>query len=238
MKMIMSVLFAVIFAMNAQAAVTNVPIESGIELKPGESRTITVDSDQALEIGWSAVQKPKCAMHCVEAVDKSGGFEYTIATDLGASTNYTPKDGKIVIEYRNKADHPVTIDVHKVERVCDAEACAFLKDGEKGHWLVYKIGQFKSIENSKDRSYSTITGVTAAGKDFTVKVVWWSDNNNGLFTCWKGIGQYISDNVPPGEYAPYILSGASLGDDKSILQNVDTCAPKAPKFGVPEENVF
>jgi hypothetical protein len=238
MKKITILLFALFFAIHAQASVTNTPIQSGIELKPGEAKLITLESSQKLEVGWSTVQKQKCAMHCVEATDKSGGYEYKIATDRGASTAYTPVGGKISIEYKNKADHPVMIDVYKVERVCDAEACVFLQESDKGKWLVFKVDEFKSIETSKDNSYSIISGVTAGGQEFTVKAVWWTDNNNSPFTCYKTIGNYLSNQTPKEEYAPYILSGRAVGEGEIILKGVDTCVPKAPNFGVPDENVY
>lgn len=220
------------------AAVTNIPVESGIELKPGESRLVTLDSTQPLEVGWSAVQEHKCSMHCVQAVDKSGGYEYSIATDLGASMKYTPVEGKIKIEYRNKADHPVVIDVYKVDRVCDAETCRLLKDSDKGKWLVYKIAQFTSIETCEDQSYSTISGMTTSGQAFSVKAIWWTDNKESPFTCHQTIAKYVAGNVSADAYAPYILSGKTMGDDRTILSNIDTCVPKAPHFGVPDENVF
>ena len=132
----------------------------------------------------------------------------------------------------------MTIDVYKVERVCDAEACVFLKSSDKGKWLVFKVDEFKSIETSKDESYSVITGITTAGKEFTVKAVWWTDNNNSPFTCYKTIGDYLKNQTPKEEYAPYILSGSSVGQGEIILKDVDTCVPKAPHFGVPQENVY
>jgi hypothetical protein len=238
MKKITILLFVLFFAASAQASVTNIPIQSGIELKPGETKLVTLDSIQKLEVGWSAVQEQKCTMHCVEATDKSGGYEYKIATDRGASTLYTPVGGKISIEYKNVAEHPVTIDVYKVKRVCDAESCVFLKDEDKGRWLVFKVDEFRSIETSKDNSYSVISGVTAAGKEFTVKAVWWTDNNNSPFTCYKTIGNYLKNQTPKEDYAPYILSGSAVTEGEIILKNVDTCVPKAPHFGVPDENVY
>ena len=237
MKMI-GTLVILVWASSVYASVTNVPIETKIELKPGESRAITLEATVPVEVGWRAVQEHTCTMHCVEAADKSGGFEYTIATDLGASMKYTPVEGKIKIEYRNKADHPVVIDVYKVDRVCDAEACRLLKDSDKGKWLVYKIAQFTAIETSEDQSYSTITGMTTSGHAFTVKAIWWTDNKESPFRCHQTIAKYVAGNLSADAYAPYILSGKTMGDDRTILSNIDTCVPKAPHFGVPDENVF
>ena len=81
--------------------------------------------------------------------------------------------------------------------------------------------------------------MTTAGKEFTVKAVWWTDNNVLLFTCHKAIKD-LDKKTPKTNYAPYILSGGvvnSNGGKEIILKNIDTCVPNAPHFGVPQENV-
>ena len=109
----------------------------------------------------------------------------------------------------------------------------------KSRWLVYKVDELKSIETSKDESYSTISGITTAGKAFTVKVLWYTDNNKAVFSsCHKTIKRFIDNHTPKEDYAPYIISGGALVENESILKNIDTCAAKAPHFGVPEENVY
>ena len=233
--------FFILAANHAQAALQKQPIKSHVELKPGQKELITVPSHEAMEIGWDTTQARKCTMHCVEATDKSGGYEHRIATDLGASMKYQPVDGRIIIEYKNKADHPVTIDVYRLKRTCDAEACTFVSDDQKTRWLVFKVGEFKSIETSKDNSYSVISGLTTTGKEFTVKTVWWTDNNVALFTCHKTIKDYLDRRTPKANYAPYILSGGVVkgsAGKEIILKNIDTCVPRAPQFGVPQENVY
>ena len=225
-------------ASYAHAAIEKMPIKSNVELNPGQVELITIDSNEEMEVGWDAVQEKKCTMHCVEATDKSGGYEYKIATDLGASMKYRPVNGQIRIEYKNISDQPVLINVHQVKRTCDAEACAFIDETEKGRGLVFKIGRFLSIETSKDESYSIISGITTEGDAFTVKAVWWTDNNSFAFNCHKHIKRYLDEKTPKEEYSPYILSGSAIGFKEIILRNVDTCAPKAPHFGVPEENVY
>ena len=226
------------WASSTEAAKKKTPYKDGIRIGPGESQTVTIASDVPMEIGWKAVQEPKCTMNCVEAVDKTGDNELAVATDLGAYFKYHPRGGKITVEYRNKADHPVVINVYTIQRSCDAEACSYLNGNANGRWLVYRIGKFTAIETSKDRSYSTIAGVTTEGKPFTVKALWWTDNPEGSFQCAKSIDRYLKENVSETEYAPYILSGKTLGDDPSVLQSIDTCSPKAPNFGVSPENVF
>src|SRR6266571_8828120 len=95
--------FLILIASNAQAALQKQPIKSRIELKPGQKELITIPSNEAMEIGWVTTQAHKCTMHCVEATDRSGGYEYTIATDLGASMKYQPVVGTIIIENKNHA---------------------------------------------------------------------------------------------------------------------------------------
>src|SRR5258705_3494880 len=146
-------LLALCWASAAHAAVEHVPIKSNVILNPGEAHAITVEATQPTEIGWRAVQAKPCAINCVQATDVTGGISYTIATRLGAAMKYTPAAGKITIEYKNVSGEPVTIDVYRVRRTCDAEACAFLDHSQKGRWLVFKVDAFTSIETSKDESY-------------------------------------------------------------------------------------
>ena len=80
------------------------------------------------------------------------------ATSLGGSKMYEPADGKIAVEYKNVSWQPVTIDVYRMVRICDAESCRFLDNTKEGHTLVFKINELKSITTSKDESYSVISG--------------------------------------------------------------------------------
>lgn len=234
------VLAVVIWAGAAHAAVVHVPIESSIELRPGEARTITVPAIRPTEIGWRAVQAKPCTTNCVQATDVTGGINYTIATPLGASRTYTPASGKITIEYKNVSGEPVTIDVYRVERTCDAEACRFLDERQKFRWLVFKVDEFTSIETSKDGSYSVISGVAVGGRSFRFTAVWWTDDKDGHpVNCAPFVRRYVDGHTPKARYSPYVISGQAVGDGTNIiLKSIDTCAPKATRFGVPEKNVF
>jgi hypothetical protein len=220
--------------------VEHVPIKSNVELKPDEARTITVEATQPTEIGWQAVQAKPCTTNCVQATDVTGGINYTIATPLGASMKYTPASGKITVEYKNVSSEPVTINVYRVQRTCEAEACKFLDERQKGRWLVFKVDEFRSIATSKDESYSVITGVTIAGRPFSFKAVWWTDDKkNLLVNCAPFVKGYLDKQTPREHYSPYIISGQAVGEGTNIiLRSIDTCAPKAANFGVPEKNVF
>jgi len=227
-------------AAPALAAVRHVPLESHVALKPGQAITVTVDATEPAEIGWTAVQPQPCADDCVQATDVSGGINYTVATKIGASMKYKPAGGRIVIEYKNVSKQPVAIDVYRIERTCESEACRYFDWQKKGTWLVFKVDEFRSIVTSTDESYSMISGVTTTGKAFTVRAVWWTDDRKSLLvTCAPSVKRYLDAHAPKTQYTPYIISGQSVGDAAHlILTSVDTCAAKAPHFGVPEKNVY
>jgi len=225
---------------NAHAAVEHLPIASNVTLKPGEARTITIEATQPTEIGWRAVQAKPCTTDCVEATDVTSGIKYSVATRLGAAMKYTPTSGKITIEYRNVSGEPVTINVYRVRRTCEAEACKVLAEGKKSRWLVFKVDEFTSIETSKDESHSVISGTTITGKPFRFRAIWWTDDKkNLLVNCAPSVKRYLERRTPKDQYSPYIISGQAIGEgDRIVLNSIDTCAPKAPNFGVPEANVF
>jgi len=230
----------IIWAGVAYGAVVHVPIKSSVVLKPNEAYTITIEATEPMEIGWQAVQSPRCTTNCVQATDLTGGINYTIATALGATRKYTPASGKISVEYKNVSSAPVTINVYRVQRTCDAEACKFLEEDQKGRWLVYKIDEFKTIATSKDGSYSVISGVTIGGRPFSFRAVWWTDDKTALLVnCAPFVKKYLDNHTPKEQYRPYIISGQAIGEAANIvLKSIDTCAPKAPNFGVPDKNVF
>ena len=224
----------------ASGAVQHVPIKSNIALRPGEAQTITIEATGSTEIGWEAVQAKPCTSDCVQATDLTGGMNYTIATRLGAAMKYTPASGKISIEYKNLSKEPVTINVYRVQRTCEAEACKFLDARQKGRWLVFKVDEFKSIVTSRDESYSVIAGVALGGKPFTFRAVWWTDDKKSLLVnCAPSVRRYLDSHTPKEQYSPYVISGQATGEPAEIVLNsIDTCAPKAPRFGVPEGNVY
>jgi hypothetical protein len=229
---------ALLLAGAARATVRREPVNARLTLAPGQAETITIETREPVEVGWEAVQLRKCETDCVRATDKSAKNATGFSSGLGAMMKYAPVSGKIVVEFANTGDIPVTLNVYEIVRVCDAESCALFKGEPKTRWLVFKIDEFKSIATSADASYSTISGVTTAGKPFTVKAVWWTDDPASSFACAKSIKGYLDGATPKEKYAPYILSGAAIEGKDLILENVDTCVPKAPDFGAPEGNVF
>jgi hypothetical protein len=230
----------VLFAGVSDAAVTRTAIKSGVALKPGETYVARLESAAPLEVGWTAVQAKRCSMHCVQATELTQPNHNTLATDIGASTFYNPADGKISIEYKNVSTAPVTINIFRVQRTCEAEACKFIDKNAKTRSLVFKIKEFKSITTSKDGSYSTISGIAMSGRPFTVRAVWWSEDPKGFrFDCDKWIKGWLDKHDPPEQYRPYVLAGSGLGDDNHlVLKSVDTCVPHAPNFGATEPSVF
>jgi hypothetical protein len=230
----------VLWAGAAQGAVAHIPIKSGLVLKPGEASTIALDAAEPVEIGWQAVQAKPCTTNCVQVTDLSGATKSRFATAMGASAKYTPASGKISIEYKNVSGEPVTINVYRVKRTCDAEACKFLDEHLKSSWLVFKVGEFTSITTSKDESYSVISAVTLAGRPFSFRAVWWTDDKATLLVnCAPSVKKYVDNHTPKEQYRPYIISGQAVGETaRIVLKSIDTCAAKAPNFGVPEKNVF
>jgi hypothetical protein len=229
-----------LWAGTADGAVVHVPIKSNLVLKPGEAYTINVEAKEPVEIGWQTVQAKSCTTDCVQATDVTGGINATIATPLGASLKYTPAAGKITVEYKNVSSEPVTITIYRVQRTCEAEACRFLDARQTARWLVFKVGEFTSITTSADGSYSVMSGVTIAGRPFTFRAVWWTDDKSALMVnCSPSVKKYLDTHAPKEQYSPYVISGQAIGEPANIvLTSVDTCAAKAAKFGVPEANVF
>jgi hypothetical protein len=224
----------------AHAEVRHVPIKSGLVLKPGEAYVAQVESSKPVEIAWKAVQAKRCSMDCVQMTLMSGTYHQPFAAALGAEGNYTPTDGKITVEYKNVSQEPVTIDVFRLVRTCDAEACKLFDSSKKGSLLVFKIDEFKSITNSNDGSYSVISGVAESGRAFRIRVVWWTDEKgSGFMGCPRFIKGYVDNHTPREQYRPYIISGMNVGDaDNIVLKSIDDCVPRAPHFGVAERNVF
>jgi hypothetical protein len=233
--------FVIVLAAAAHAAVVHVPLQSSLALQPGAAFTVTTDATKPAEIGWTNISPTPCTTNCVEANQLTDGMHTSFATGLGGSKKYTPVAGKIAIEYKNLSTQPVTINVYRIERTCDAEACKFFDMNEKGKLLLFRIDQFKSIVTSTDESYSVISGVAVGGKPFTMKAVWWSDDKNGFrFHCAGFIQRWLNNHAPADEYRPYILSGMNVGTaDDIVLTRIEACVPKAPHYGVlSEDSVF
>lgn len=229
-----------LWAVVGHASVTHIPIKSGVVLKPGEGHTITIQAAEPVEIGWLAVQAKRCTMNCVQATQLNDGGKYSIATPLGASKKYQPVSGKVTIEYKNVSGEPVTINVYRVKRTCEAEACKFLDPAQNGRWLVFKVDEFRSIATSKDGSYSVLSGVAESGKPFSFKAVWWTDEKSPfMINCAPFIKRFLDNHTPKEQYRPYVISGQAVGESTNIvLTSIDSCAPRAAHFGVPEKNVF
>lgn len=227
------VLLLVVWATIAQGSVERIPIKSGLELKPSETYRVAIDATEPVEIGWT-VQGAACATNCIQADevewrDLAGGGQvrYSVAASLGASKKYQPVSDKIAIDYKNVSNNPVTIDIYRVKRVCDLEACKFLVEGQKGRWLEFKVDEFKTIETSKDGSYSDISGITLDGRPFHVKTLWWSDDNKGFWFkgCPAFIKRWVDQHTPKEKYSPYTLSGHAIGEDAdTVLTSIDNCS--------------
>lgn len=230
----------IVCAGSVFGAVKQVAIRSGVVLKPGETYTAQVESQKPVEIGWTAVQPKRCTMDCIQMTHISGTSRLPpFAAAMNARGNYTPTDGRVVVEYKNVSQETVTIDVFRIERTCDAEACKLFDPNQKGRPMVFKVAEFKSITTSADGSYSTISGVVESGRAFHIHVVWWTDQKGGFQGCPRWIKGYVDNHTPKEKYSPYVLSGMALGDGNDIvLKSIDTCVPLAPHYGALEKSVF
>ncbi len=236
-----AILAALLFCSGlSYGSVVHIPIKSGLTLQPNQSFTLSIEATAPVEINWRTSDNKPCPTNCIEATELNRHPSTGFATSLGAGKEYTPAAGKIAIEYKNISSAPVTIDIFRVRRTCDAEACRFMPKDGKTRWLVYKIAAFKSITTSKDNSYSLISGTALSGRSFTVRAVWWTDDSKGFrFHCDTWIKRWIDSRTPPEKYSPYILSGQAIGEGNNIvLKSIDDCVPNAPHFGVPDANVF
>jgi len=230
------VLAVLLFSGLAHAAVARIPVKSNVALNPSEAYILTMDVAGPVEITWEAVQAKPCNTDCVQVTYLPTKLVFAARSGSG---KYTPVDGKISVEYKNISSEPVTINIYRVQRTCDAEACQFLASGQKGRLLVYKVDEFKTITTSKDDSYSILTGTTTLGRPFRVHVVWWTDDKMARFHCAQFIQRYLSNHIQKDQYRPYILSGMAIGEGNDIvLKSIDTCVPRAPNFGVADANVF
>lgn len=225
----------------APAAVRHIPIKSGLTLNPGETYTAQIDAIAPVEIAWTVNQAKPCTTNCIEATELTRNTHFGFATGLGGSKEYPPVSGKIAVQYKNISQEPVTIDVYRIERICDAEACRFFDSTKKGHTQVFKIDEFKSITTSDDGSYSLISGIAMSGRPFKVRVIWWWDDKNAIGpNCSRWIKRYLDNHTPKTQYRPYVISGDEVGEgDSLVLRSVDDCVSKADHFGVlSEDEVF
>jgi hypothetical protein len=228
------------FVGMAHATVRHLPIRTGVLLKPGEAYTAEVKSSSPVEIGWTAVQATACTMDCIRMTLVSNPNPLPFSAAWGAVGNYSPTGGRVAVEYRNVSQQAVTIDVYRIVRSCDAEACRLFESSKKGTRLVMKIDEFKSITNSADTSYSVISGIAESGRAFRIHVVWWTDEKgSGFMGCPRFIKGWVDNHAPKAQYRPYVIAGQNVGDENNIiLKSLDTCVPRADHFGAAEQTVF
>ena len=222
------------------AKVTHVPIKSGTVLKPNEAYTVNFDASEPTEIGWLAVQAKPCTTNCVQVTEFRDGGTQSIATKMGSSQKYRPTNGKISVEYRNISTEPVTIDVFRIERTCDAEACRFIDEAQKARTLVFLVDEFQSIKTSKDGSYSVISGTVMSGRRFRIKAVWWTEEKTQfMVNCAPFVRGFVDNHTPKEKFRPYVIAGQAIGEgDNIVLKSVSSCAPKASHYGASPDQFF
>lgn len=215
----------------AHAEIRHVPIKSGLVLKPGEKYVAQIESATPAQIVWSAVQAKPCTANCIQMTQLGERRHVPFDSARGGSGTYEPTDGKITVEYKNISQETVTIDIYQIVRICDAEACSLFDNSKKGSFLAFRIDEFKSITNSKDGSYSVISGVAESGQPFRIHVVWWTAGKvEGFIGCPRFIKGYVENHTPKEQYRPYEISGMNVGDANNIiLKATDGCVPRVFK---------
>lgn len=159
-------------------------IHKNIEIRPGETYTVSISSKEPLQVGWKNRQEKKCERSCVTAsITLNHELSTSISAQLGASALYEPVGGVITINYKNEADHVVIIDIYKEKQICDSMACKLLR--EKGlnypwdsnrvsfDWKRVISARVDSYYTSEDKSYSKVKGKTVFGTKYDVILVWW-----------------------------------------------------------------
>ena len=213
---------------TAHATIRHVSIKSGLVLKPGEKYVAQIESSKPVQIIWTAVQAKPCTASCIEMTQLGERRHVPFDSAGGGSSTYEPTDGKVTVEYKNISQEPVTINIDQIVRICDSEACRLFDESKKGSFLAFRIDEFKSITDSKDGSYSVITGVSEGGRPFRIHVVWWTAGKvEGFIGCPRFIKGYVDNHTPKEQYRPYVISGMNLGDaDNIILKANDGCVPR------------
>lgn len=205
-----------LIASDAHATRTTEYIHKNVEIRPGETYTVSISSKEPLQIGWENRQEKKCEKNCVTASRKvmqelSGG----ISAQYGASAQYAPVDGVITINYKNEAEHVVIIDIYKEKQTCDSMACKLLK--EKGlnypwdskqvslDWKRIISARVDSYYTSEDKSYSMIKGETVFGTKYDVILIWWLIDETRSSRCRDWIPK--NGNIDKGKNKVYQFSG-------------------------------
>ena len=209
-----------IAALPVRATTIHTIVRENATLAPGQKITVEIDTDEALDVGWEAKQDPACTEDCIRFSagaedDEAGGF----SSSSNGYSEYRPVDGKITVTYANIGKQDVTIDVWSEKHICDSDACALLKEKNVSYPFEYGkvksdfrrlvLGKINTIEDSKDGSYSHITGQTINGKDFDVTAIWWTfDAPTWGGSCRKWVEQF--GNYTEGEDKAYAISGSFL----------------------------
>ena len=97
-------------------AVKHIPVRSGVVLKPDAAYTAQVESTKPVEIGLDG--RSSATLHHGLRADDSDerNLAPTVRGGAGSRRELHPTDGKVVVEFKNVSQEPVTIDVIRVER--------------------------------------------------------------------------------------------------------------------------
>lgn len=232
-------LFVLSIPGSAHASKTTATVRENAALAPGQSMTVEIETETAepfdvgFYVGWITKQKPSCEINCVTARQTNINISLEIGAQHGLTTKYEPVDGRVVIEYTNRADHGVIIDIHAETRICDSQACTVLREKGITYPDVYTfssgrifLADVEAMETSKDGSYSRIKGKTVYGSDFDVIAIWWLIDEESGWPAGRGCAESIAQNglYEPGNEKAYVLRGSYLENPVTNILTNTRCA--------------
>ena len=188
---------------NATRVIDN--IHNNILIEPNKPFITTIQSIDNIRIGWETITLD-CKTNCIEARNISDRkITPIIGAQFGATLEYKPVNGKVIIEYKNISDKPVAINVFTEHAICDSMACQYLKakgisdlhnyNEVQSDWKRIVIKTIFSFQTSKDGSYSIVTGESIFGTKYEISIVWWLIDEQRPSFCKKWIPEY-------GTYSP------------------------------------
>lgn len=225
---------------SAYADIIRTDVESNLSIAAGETRNIVMLSEygKPIETIWQTLSPEECTRSaCIKFQEKGSSFDYDSFNGQGT---HEPINKKVILSFTNKTKSAVTIKLTRIEKTCTAEVCHLILTADAQDWKVLRIQELKEIQTSEDGSYSTLHGVTTAGKEFDVTLAWWFYEPSMFMGCSKSIKRWI--DKPDPDYAPYVIAGSTLvpnvKNKKRFILSVDTCAKKAENFNAPKESEY
>lgn len=229
MKNIYLFIFLSLFSCISHATRITQSIHENITIEPNKSFMTTIHSKEVIRVGWKT-KNMDCMTNCIEAKNISvGNAAPTIGAQFGATLEYSPVDKKLVVEYTNVSDKPVTITVFTEQEICDSMACEYLQskgisdindyNEVQNDWKRIISKTIFSFETSKDGSYSVVTGESIFGTKYEVSIIWWLIDEQRPSFCKEWIPKNGTYN-PENEKAYHFGGSITTSPVKGIMQGV------------------